>query len=66
MRVINTTDKITAVKTVADIPFTDGSAVHGRVRAVLTSKTVGAAIKKGARMSTVRYAVKHRLVRVAA
>lgn len=58
------TAKITVVK--KENPFTEGSKVAKRVGAVLKAKTVEEALKKGARTSTVRYCVKHRLVKVAA
>lgn len=61
---IEKTSKITAVKTVKDIPFAADTKVHGRVKAVLTSKTVADAIRKGARMSTVRFAVTKRMIKL--
>lgn len=48
-----------------DNPFREGSEVFKRVNAVLScnGKSVGAAVKKGARTSTVRWARKNKVVR---
>ena len=47
-------------------PFREGSNVHKRAHAVLTSKKVADALKKGARISTVRYLARNRFIKVAA
>ena len=60
------TAKIVAVKSVKDLTFTEGSAVHKRARAVLGAKTVGEALKRGARTSTVRWAVAKRFIKLGA
>jgi hypothetical protein len=59
---IETNAKLIIVKN--DNPFREGTAVHKRARAVLTSTTVAQALKKGARTSTVRYLVGKRQVKV--
>lgn len=61
-KLLNPKAKIVVVK--KDNPFTPGTEVHKRMSAVLAAPTVGAAVKKGARTSTVRWAVAHRLVKV--
>lgn len=56
--------KIVVVK--KENPFREGSEVFKRAQAVLASKDVATALKKGARISTVRYLAKHRFIKVAA
>jgi hypothetical protein len=50
----------------AENPFREGSAVHKRAGAVLRAngKPVAAAIKAGARVSTVRYLEKAKVIRL--
>ncbi len=66
MTKIDKTARIVAIKKVTDIPFTKGTKVYARVAAVLTAPTVAAAMKRGARTSTIRFAVRKRMIRVAA
>lgn len=47
-----------------DIPFREGTAVYKRAQAVLRSKTVAEALKRGARTSTVRWFVACKQVRL--
>jgi hypothetical protein len=56
--------KIKVVK--KDNPFTEGTKVYKRVAAVLASRTVEQALKKGARRSTVHWMKAHRLIQVSA
>lgn len=49
-----------------EIPVREGTAKYERVMAVLKSKRVELALKKGARASTVRFCVERGLVKVAA
>jgi hypothetical protein len=58
------TAKIIVLK--KDVPFREGTAVHKRGQAVLRSKTVAEALKRGARPSTVRYFVECKQVRLVA
>lgn len=59
---IEKTAKIVVLK--QDNPFRPETAVHRRARAVLTSKTVADALRKGARTSTVRWLMAGRYVSV--
>lgn len=59
---LNVKDKIKVVKN--QNPFAEGSDTAKRVNAVLTSTSVEQAIKKGARTSTVRWALKNRLIKL--
>jgi hypothetical protein len=56
--------KITVIN--KENPFREGTGVYKRAQAVLTSKKVADAIKKGARISTVRYLAKNRFIKLAA
>lgn len=57
--------KITAVKDAVN-PKREGTAAHERVAIVLKSKRVELALAKGARTSTIRFAVKSGLIKLAA
>lgn len=57
--------KIVAVKG-AENPIREGTAAHKRVAAVLAAKRVELALGRGARTSTVRFAVRAGLIRLQA
>lgn len=59
---LDDTAKIVVLK--KDIPFREGTAVYKRARAVLSSKTVQEALKRGARTSTVRWFVAAKQIRL--
>lgn len=60
---IEPTAKIVPIKG-AENPYREGSAVAKRVNAVLTTRRVDAALKKGARTSTVRACLRAKLIRI--
>jgi hypothetical protein len=62
MKTIEKTAKIVVLK--QNNPFRPETAVHKRARAVLTSKTVADALKRGARVSTVRWLLEGKYVAV--
>ena len=65
-KAVNVTPESKIVVLKKENPFRESTAVHKRAQAVLLSggKTVEAALKKGARTSTVRALVREGLVRL--